>query len=135
MKFKALLVASSLLLASTAFAATYTTYADSIHFTIYNETGAPIHGLTVMPGITNMAPTQLVASTLPAGKTDLVFDVVKKGQIGGVALVAQGGDLQISAGDDLTQSCQSEGTLGASCYGALNDHNGVYHVTATVIKN
>lgn len=139
MKLKALLLTSSLVLASTVFAATTSSLhhplVKSVHFTINNETGAPIQGLEEMPGVTNMSPTQLTYSTLPAGETNLVFDVVNVGQIGGVALVAQGTDLQLSATNDAkTYSCQGAGTLGVSCYAIMGAH-GVYNVIATVIKN
>lgn len=136
MKIKSLVLASSMLLASTAFAATQATPVKSIQFILNNKTDAAISGFSVFPDITNLTPTTLPTSTLPTGTTRVVFNVVKMGQDAGVSL---GYDVNVEAGvmpsDDNSSeyNCQSyDPRYRTQCVASVNPE-GVYTVTTDIL--
>ncbi len=143
MKIKSLLLASSLLLTSAAFADDNSLVTKTIYFTIDNKTGSVVKDLSVFSGITNLTPTKLAIKKLPVGVSRFEFDVVNIGQSAGVALLVQNSGsnyITTSAGITpeyapyLNYSCQSSGTLAVTCH-ADSSPDGIYNVSVDVFKN
>lgn len=144
MKLKALLLTSSLILASTAFAATTSSSQDSliksIHFTINNETGASIKYFDACTD--GLTPLYLDTS-LPTGKSDFVFNVDKNdGSTISLAAKEHAHDkkngavimtgVNLQPYSDPSNDCQGFGNLAANCTTFVTENPTTYNVVVDI---